>query len=176
MTRADLDRLWHDLGIPGDYAVRRGLLRHREARRLVPVEAGSLCPPIELSPPAAAAWKRLHAAARHDGVDLIALSGFRSIARQTELIRSHLRRGRRLDDLLRFVAAPGCSEHHTGRAIDIGGPGDTKLAESFARTPAFRWLRRRAARFGFRMSYPQNNHNGFGYEPWHWCWHRSAQR
>jgi D-alanyl-D-alanine carboxypeptidase len=176
MIPADLDGLWRELGIPSDYPAQRGLRRHREARRLVAVEAGEFCPRVELSPRAASAWKRLQAAARDDGIELVAFSGFRSIARQADIIRAHLRRGRRLDDLLWFVAAPGCSEHHTGRAVDVGTPGGTRLEESFARTAAFRWLVRRAKKFGFRLSYPRGNPHGFGYEPWHWCWHQTRRR
>ena len=31
-----------------------------------------------------------------------------------------------------------------------------------------RWVKANAARFGFRMSYPRGNAQGFIYEPWHW--------
>ena len=110
-------------------------------------------------------------AAARDGVTLLPLSGFRSIARQTRLIRKKLATGRSMESVLRFVAAPGFSEHHSGRAIDIGDPADTSVEESFARTPAFRWLRKHAGKFRFVMTYPRKNPYGIGYEPWHWCWH-----
>ena len=113
----------------------------------------------------------MHAAAAADGITLIPLSGFRSIARQYRIIRRNLAKGRPLPDILRFIAAPGFSEHHTGRAIDIGDPTDVSIEDSFDRTAAFRWLRRRAGKFGFVMSYPRRNPHGIGYEPWHWCWH-----
>ena len=109
-------------------------------------------------------------AAARDGVTLLPLSGFRSISRQTRLIRKKLAAGRSLASVLRFVAAPGFSEHHSGRAIDFGDPADSTVEESFARTPAFRWLRRNAGKFGFVMTYPRSNRYRIGYEPWHWCW------
>jgi D-alanyl-D-alanine carboxypeptidase len=159
------------LGIPTDYARTRGLPAHREARRLVSVgPAPDDGKPVRLAPRAAAAWHRMREAAARDGVTLLPLSGFRSIARQTRLIRRKLATGRSLESVLRFVAAPGFSEHHSGRAIDIGDPTDTSVEESFARTPAFRWLRRHAGKFGFVMTYPRENRHAIGYEPWHWCW------
>ena len=161
------------LGIPADYGHTRGLPPHREARRLVVAgRAPDDGKPVLLTPRAAAAWKKMRDAATRDGITLLPLSGFRSIARQTRLIRRKLATGRSLASVLRYVAAPGFSEHHTGRAIDIGDPSDSTVEASFARTPAYRWLRRRAREFGFVMTYPRGNRHGIGYEPWHWCWHR----
>jgi D-alanyl-D-alanine carboxypeptidase len=173
VTRAKLEQVWAKFGIPADYPARRGLPRQREAAQLVAIgrapDDGKL---VRLAPRAAAAWRRMRAAAQHDGVELLPLSGYRSVARQIRIIRGKLAEGEKIGDILRFVAAPGCSEHHTGRAIDLGSPGNPKLDENFAHTAEFRWLRRRAARFGFHLSYPRRNAHGIGYEPWHWCWRR----
>ncbi len=169
--------LWARLGIPADYPRVRGLPVQREARRLVTVGRSPEDRPVRLAPAAAAAWRRMRAAAAADGVELLPLSGFRGVARQTRIVRTHLRNGRPLADLLRYVAAPGCSEHHTGRAIDIGSPEESRhLEATFARTRAHRWLRRRAGEFGFRLSYPRDNPHGIGWEPWHWCWHPPRPR
>jgi len=175
--RASSARLCRELGIQADYGPARKLLPFREAsvRSLILVgRHPSDKKPVRLARRAAAAWQRMHAAAAADGITLIPLSGFRSIARQHRIIRRNLAHGRPLADILRFIAAPGFSEHHTGRAIDIGDPTDISIEDSFARTAAFRWLRRHAGKFGFVMSYPRRNRHGIGYEPWHWCWHPSA--
>jgi D-alanyl-D-alanine carboxypeptidase len=169
ISRADV---WQRLGIPADYPVRRGLPVQREATRLVTIGRNPDGRTLKLAPAAAAAWARMRAAAADDDIILVPLSAFRSVRRQTKIIREHLANGRPLDDILRFVAAPGCSEHHTGRALDIGSPEYIELDEHFARTAAFRWLKRHAHEFGFRLSYPARNPHGIGYEPWHWCWHR----
>lgn len=164
-------RLWKRLGIPADYARTRHMPVQRVARSLV--SAGPAADdgrPVRLTPRAAAAWRRMRAAAAVDGVSLLPLSGYRSVARQARIIRQKLRAGQKITDILRLVAAPGYSEHHTGRAIDIGSPDNQQLDEDFAKTAGFRWLRKHAARFGFRLSYPRRNHHGIGYEPWHWCW------
>ena len=164
--------LWAKFGIPADYSRVRGLPLQREAKRLVLVgRAPDDGKPVRLAPRAAAAWRRMHAAAAVEGVTLWPLSGFRSVARQTAIVRTNLAQGRPLADLLRFVAAPGCSEHHTGRAIDIGSPDESAHFEaSFDRTKEYRWLKKHAGEFGFRLSYPKNNPHGIGYEPWHWCY------
>lgn len=164
----------HSLEIPESYGRDRHLTRQREARALVSVgRAPDDRKIVHLAPPAAAAWQRMRAAAARDGIVLLPLSGFRSVARQTRIIRAKLATGRTLESILQFVAAPGYSEHHTGRAIDIGSPDGAGLEEAFARTAAFRWLRRHAMKFGFHLSYPRRNRHGIGYEPWHWCWRRS---
>ena len=163
--------LWTRLGIPADYARMRGMPVQRVARSLVSAgPAADDGKPVRLTPRAAAGWKRMRAAAAADGLDLLPLSGYRSVARQTRIIRKKLRSGQTITDILRLVAAPGCSEHHTGRAIDIGSPENQELDEDFAQTAEFRWLRKHAARFGFHLSYPRGNRHGIGYEPWHWCW------
>ena len=109
-------------------------------------------------------------AASGAGITLIPVSGFRSVARQGEIIREKLARGLNLPDILRLVAAPGYSEHHTGRAIDITAPDDPPLEAGFAQTPAFKWLQAHARDFGFTLSFPPGNLHGIAYEPWHWLW------
>jgi D-alanyl-D-alanine carboxypeptidase len=167
-----LRKLWKSLGIPADYTRRRHLPVQRVARSLISIgpaaDDGQL---LKLAPRAAHGWRRMRAAAMADGIRLLPLSGYRSVARQTRLIRRKLAAGQSIDSILQFVAAPGCSEHHTGRALDIGAPGEFELNEAFAATAEYRWLRRHAGRFGFHLSYPPQNPHGIGYEPWHWCWH-----
>ena len=158
------------LGIPADYARVRHMPLQREARALVFIGRNPDGRAVRLTPRAAAAWRRMQAAAARDRVPLLPISGFRSVARQTKIIRDKLAAGKKIADILLFVAAPGCSEHHTGRALDIVSPDDPELEERFARTAAFRWLKANAARFRFHLSYPRNNRHGIGYEPWHWCW------
>ena len=169
-----LAKLHRALGIPSRYAVDRKLAPHFEAAEsdLVVIGQNEEGRPIRLARPAAEAWIRMHDAAARDRLELIPISGFRSIERQAEIIRDRLAAGAQLAEILRTVAAPGFSEHHTGRAIDIGSPEHIELDEEFARTAAFRWLERRAGDFGFGMSYPHDNPHRIAYEPWHWCWDR----
>ena len=142
----------------------------REAGALVAIGRNPDGRSIRLNPRAATAWRKMQAAAARAGLGLLPVSGFRSVTRQTKIIRDKLAAGKRIGDILRFVAAPGCSEHHTGRALDIASARHSELDAGFARTREFKWLARHARRFGFHLSYPHGNRHGIGYEPWHWCW------
>ena len=169
---SSLVALHRELGIPADYAASRGLMFHGEAdlARLVTL-SGPADREIRLIDPAATAWRSMHAAALAANIALLPLSGFRSIARQAEIIRAKLAAGRSIESILGVIAAPGYSEHHTGCALDIGTPDSKPLEECFGETEAFTWLTAHAAAFQFTLSYPRNNHHGISYEPWHWCWH-----
>lgn len=170
MTSKARRKVWAQLGIPADYLLTRHLPLQREAQKLVTIGRQSHGRSIRLAPRAAAAWRRMREAAAQDGIELLPLSGHRSIARQTAIIRRKLAGGARIADILRFLAAPGCSEHHSGRALDLGSSEAPDLDERFTRTTGFRWLKRHAAKFHFHLSYPRRNRHGIGYEPWHWCW------
>ncbi len=167
-TLADLHR---ELGIPTDYVAAHGLPFHAEAPEsdLVGIAINRDGRPVRVTARTAAAWGLLRRAAQQDGTELVPVSGFRSTARQAEIIRGKLAAGQPLASILRLVAAPGFSEHHTGRALDLGCPGHLELEEEFASTAAFRWLQEHAGRYGFRLSYARDNPFGIGFEPWHWC-------
>ena len=167
-----LTALHRELGIPATYADERRLAPHSEAvaEELVEVGINDDGGPILLVRLAAESWAHMRRAAMKDDVELFALSGFRSVSRQTEIFRGKLAAGQPMSEILRYVAAPGFSEHHTGRALDIGTPEHTELDEAFADTDAFRWLQENASDFGFTLSYPRDNPHGIGFEPWHWCW------
>jgi D-alanyl-D-alanine carboxypeptidase len=176
MPPRPLAKTWARLGIPADYDATRHMPVQREAKSLTRIGRNDDGRLLRLTPAAAAAWRRMQAAAAQDDLTLLPISGFRSVARQTRIIRDKLAAGQRIDAILRFVAAPGCSEHHTGRALDIGSPDDHGLDESFGRTREYRWLGENARRFGFHLSYPRKNLHGIGYEPWHWCWRPIRRR
>ncbi len=162
-----------ELGIAPDYGAVRRLPLSEEADECDLVPAGFLFDrdrPVRLLKPAAAAWERMAAAAADSRIPLRLVSGFRSVARQREIIADKLAAGDSVNEALTVVAAPGYSEHHTGRAADIGVPGEPPLEEAFEGTVAFRWLENHAAEFGFRLSYPRSNVHRIVYEPWHWCW------
>jgi zinc D-Ala-D-Ala carboxypeptidase len=109
------------------------------------------------------AFVRMAAAASNDGISLIADSGFRSPAFQKKIIRRRLADGQDPAKVLREVAPPGYSQHHTGRALDLV-PSEAR----FAHTDTYRWLKNNAARFGFTESYANDTSTPFPWESWHW--------
>jgi zinc D-Ala-D-Ala carboxypeptidase len=159
------------LGVPSDYGRMRQMRLQREPRRLVSIGIDIQGRVQWLQPRAATALTRLREAATRDGIELQIVSAFRSIEYQLGILERKLARGQSLDEILRVSAAPGYSEHHSGRCVDFTAPGSDPLEETFERSPAFAWLARHAARFGFTLSYPRDNPHGIAYEPWHWCWH-----
>ena len=93
-----------------------------------------------MRPDVAAAFDRMQAAARRDGIALVVVSGFRSNAEQAALFARH--------PDPKWVAPPGRSLHRLGTELDLGPPA------------AYGWLARNAPRFHFVQRY--------SWEPWHW--------
>jgi zinc D-Ala-D-Ala carboxypeptidase len=157
------------LGIPADYATSRGLPLCEEAVELTDIGLDINQRMRQLTPAAARAWHAMRQAAEHDGSALLLVSAFRSVEYQRELIARKLAKGENIRSILQVMAAPGHSEHHTGRAVDLTAPGLPPLEEAFEDTASFAWLTQHAAGFGFQLSYPRDNPHGIVYEPWHWA-------
>jgi D-alanyl-D-alanine carboxypeptidase len=164
-----LRELHTELGIPADYGLDGQRPEYDEAVELVDVGPNLVGRMQRLTPETAASWQEMLTAARVDGIALMIVSGFRDFEYQASLIRKKINAGQALNDILVVNAAPGFSEHHTGRAVDIASPGTRPLTEEFEGSEAFAWLERNAADYGFSMSYPRDNPEGFIYEPWHWA-------
>ena len=164
-----LRELHTELGIPADYG-RDGMRpEYGEATELVDVGPNIVSKMQRLTPTTAAHWFAMQKAAAADGITLLLVSGFRSIDYQARLIRKKINAGQQIEAILSVNAAPGFSEHHTGRAVDIATPGSRPLTEEFETSAAFGWLTEHAGAHGFSMSYPRDNPAGFIYEPWHWA-------
>jgi len=151
-----------------DYGARTGLPLVPEPMALAFAGPDRYCRPLWLDAPAARAWAGMRDAARRDDIFLDAISGYRSHAYQLGIFARKRARGQAVDEILTVNAAPGFSEHHSGRALDIGTPDELPAEESFEATPAFAWLQAHAGDHGFRLSYPRDNPHGIVYEPWHW--------
>ncbi|MFC1690217.1 D-alanyl-D-alanine carboxypeptidase family protein [Pseudomonadota bacterium] len=158
------------LGIPENYGPSRNLPLQLEARKLVSIGCDIFQRDQRMSPGAAVAWQAMCESAAKDRIILQAVSAYRSVNYQADLIRNKLDKGQRIEDILEVSAAPGFSEHHSGCAIDITTPDFPVLEEVFEQSEAFAWLTESATGFGFRMSFPRGNPHGVAYEPWHWAW------
>ena len=156
--------LCEELGISEELLLARGFVEYPEARVLAIAEIDEDGRRFELEPEAAAAWKRLRAAAAREHVELWLVSAFRSVEYQARIIRYKLGKQQSLEQILAVSAPPGYSEHHTGRAVDINS-----LEPDFEHS-AYAWLLANAGGFGFHLSYPRDNALGYQFEPWHWCY------
>jgi D-alanyl-D-alanine carboxypeptidase len=121
-------------------------------------------PGLLLRRPAAEALAEMTAAARAEGLSLPASSAYRSYAYQAEVYARNVREsGQEAAD--RESARPGNSQHQLGLVVDFGS-----IDDSFADTPAGRWLRANAGRFGWSLSFPQGYEalTGYRWESWHY--------
>ncbi|CAH0999512.1 hypothetical protein LEM8419_00812 [Neolewinella maritima] len=136
-----------------------------------------------------AAFERMHAAARADGVDLMMVSATRNFARQKQIWEAKWRGQRLLEGsekanevypdpadraraILRYSSMPGTSRHHWGTDIDLNaltngyfdaGPGKR----------VYDWLTTHAADYGFCQPYTAKGEarpSGYEEERWHWSY------
>ena len=118
---------------------------------------------------AADALKELFAAAKDEGYELIARSGYRSYDTQVALYERYVQQdGVEAADT--YSARPGHSEHQTGLTIDITSESvHGGLTEAFGETEEGKWVAENAHRFGYIIRYPQArvSETGYQYEPWH---------
>lgn len=103
--------------------------------------------------------------AKEDGVDLWVVSAYRSFETQAQLKGAYsVTYGSGANT---FSADQGYSEHQLGTTIDFTTTGIGGGLSGFQNTPAYSWLRENAHKYGFTLSYPENNAY-YVFEPWHW--------
>ncbi|WP_423407110.1 D-alanyl-D-alanine carboxypeptidase family protein [Heyndrickxia sp. MSNUG] len=118
---------------------------------------------------AAVALEKMFAGAKNDGIELAAVSGYRSYGRQDAIFNAEIKRVGK-EKALEAVAIPGSSEHQTGLTMDISSrTNDFNLDEKFAKTKEGVWLVHNAHEYGFILRYPKGKEGitGYMYEPWH---------
>lgn len=103
--------------------------------------------------------------ARDDDVDLMVLSGYRSFEEQKTLKGAYtVSYGSGANT---FSADQGYSEHQLGTTVDFTTSYGGSNLDVFEGTEAHAWLLKNAYKYGFTMSYPEDNQY-YEYEPWHW--------
>ncbi|MEM9267166.1 MAG: D-alanyl-D-alanine carboxypeptidase family protein [Cyanobacteria bacterium P01_F01_bin.13] len=117
---------------------------------------------IQNRPEVVDAFWAMVAAGQNEGVELLPLAGYISLADQRKMLQE--RSDINISQWLRQ------SDYHSGYAVAIGDKNanvSTDWDSSFATTDGYRWLKRYAKNYGFELSYPQGNPAG-EIEPWHW--------
>jgi len=100
-----------------------------------------------------------------DGVELWVVSAYRSFAQQAQLKGAYtVTYGSGANS---FSADQGFSEHQLGTTMDFTTRGLGGGLDGFETTTAYQWLLDNAYKYGFVLSYPENN-SYYVYEPWHW--------
>ncbi|MCA9354149.1 MAG: D-alanyl-D-alanine carboxypeptidase family protein [Candidatus Kaiserbacteria bacterium] len=104
-------------------------------------------------------------AAAKDDVDLKVVSAYRSFDEQTDLKGQYTQvYGTGANA---FSADQGYSEHQLGTTVDLTVDSVGGAYTSFKDTEAYQWLLDNAYKYGFILSYPEDN-DFYIFEPWHW--------
>lgn len=118
---------------------------------------------LSLREPVEKALRAMAAAAKKDGITLVASSTYRSYDYQKNLYERNVRQlGKEVAD--RESAPPGASQHQLGAVVDFGS-----ITDEFAQTREGRWLAENAADYGWSLSFPDGYEDVTGYR-WE-CWH-----
>lgn len=128
---------------------------------------------IQLDYRVAPHYNEMYLAAKADGIDLVPISGYRSLTRQKNNFERKI--NKYIDEgygkieatqmAAKIILPPGTSEHNAGLAMDI-----CSLEQSFENSAEFKWLSENAADYGFILRYPEDKQDitKIIYEPWHW--------
>jgi len=103
--------------------------------------------------------------AQADGTEILIASAFRSFGEQASL-----KAGYKViygSGANQFSADQGYSEHQLGTTIDFTTEKVGGVFSKFEADSAYKWLLDNAYKYGFILSYPQNN-TYYKFEPWHW--------
>ena len=117
---------------------------------------------------------------KNDGIQTVLLGAYRTIKQQEEIFEKYLHEFGP-EYTCKYVAKPGCSEHHTGLAIDVGILLEGKLyrtqKELLSVDHLFKIVQKKLPQYGFILRYPKDKTSvtKIAYEPWHYRYIDSPQ-
>jgi len=104
-------------------------------------------------------------AASSSDIDIKVISTYRSFGTQADVKARHtMIYGSGANS---FSADQGYSEHQLGTTVDLITSENGYTYTNFDETQAYQWLLENAYKYGFTLSYPENNQY-YIFEPWHW--------
>ena len=120
------------------------------------------------------AFLKLQADIRENhGLEIALLNSYRTLEAQQKAFDNYFYKFG-LAYAEKYAARPGCSEHHTGFAIDVSFWQDGKLTHSAQELlkldDLFRVVHKKLAKYGFLLRYPKGKEEitKINYEPWHY--------
>ncbi len=122
---------------------------------------------------AAMAFEALVKEAKANGLNIFAVSGYRSYATQEYLFNRYVNQHINEDGMTyeqafaqasTYSQIAGASEHQTGLTMDVN-----RTEQDFGDTKEGKWLAENAYKFGFVIRYPADKESitGIDWEPWH---------
>lgn len=113
------------------------------------------------------AFEKMAKDAKEDGLNIIAMSSYRSYDYQVNLYNRYKEQDG-IEQADTYSARPGYSEHQTALAVDVyNGKVDYT---SFEETKEFNWMQENAYKYGFILRFPKDKvrETGYQYEAWHY--------
>ena len=128
-----------------------------------------------------AAFKKMYAAAKQEGIVLKVVSATRTFAQQKNIWDGKWTRfapetpepQARARRILEYSAMPGASRHHWGTDIDLNDLNNASFEAGGRHEKAYAWLRAHAHEYGFCQPYSARGTerpNGYNEEKWHWSY------
>lgn len=106
----------------------------------------------------------------HADGSIVPVSGYRNFSHQRQIYENSLKDSG-VDFTMKYVALPGCSEHQTGLAVDLGLRKDhvDYICPDFPYDGICQRFRQRAPEYGFieRYKSEKTSITGIAAEPWH---------
>lgn len=109
---------------------------------------------------------------KNEGIETELISVYRTIEQQEKNFKRYSDNFG-IEYAKKYVALPGCSEHHTGLAIDVGIVKDGKLCrtveELLSVDDLFEIVQKKLPQYGFILRYPKGKESvtKIAYESWH---------
>ena len=134
---------------------------------LEPIDIAYARSGMQLVREAKEAFETLSEDAKKEGMNIIAMSSYRSYDYQVNLYDDYVATdGKEAADT--YSARAGYSEHQTGLAVDVYNK--VLPYTSFEETEEFNWMQENAYKYGFILRFPKDKVNitGYQYESWHY--------
>ena len=154
-----------------------GKFDYKSHERFTKVNPEHSTKPIYIQSEVYYAFKRMCAAAKANGVQLVIISGTRNFNEQKAIWErkwtkyNYLQPLNRANKILEYSSMPSTSRHHWGTDIDLN-----QLTNSYFETgkgkKEYDWLVQNANSFGFYQVYTnkENGRTGYNLEKWHWSY------
>ena len=114
------------------------------------------------------AFKKMYDDANKENISIFISSPYRSYEHQNRLY-NYYNSIDTFENVEKYSARAGHSEHQTGLAIDITEQAYLELS-TFENSKSFDWMQKNAYKYGFILRYPKDRETitGYMYEPWHY--------
>jgi len=156
-----------------------GKINYRKDKNFIAVEEAYCSKPTYLLKEVYDNFKKMHDAAKKEGVKLVIVSGTRNFEEQKSIWDRKFKTNIKTSDtiscikkILLFSSMPCTSRHHWGTDMDLINLNNSYF-EKGQGLKEYTWLKTNASKFGFCQVYDDKkltNRTGYELEKWHWSY------